>query len=228
MGISGGPNIVRDSSLVLELDAADRNSYVSGSINWVDLSGNGNTGTFFSGSGYSTVNSGTIVFDGVNTYATSSFFNTSSLNTNAITLEAWVYHLSLSNKVQRYVSTSPSGSEQAVIRFDGPVSNSTLRFYIVTSTGYKFLTLSGQLFINNWYHVVGTWDGTTQKMYNNTNLVASSTQTGTLVTGSTSYYISLPSEVMSGYISIARIYNRALSAQEIQQNYSALKSRFNL
>jgi hypothetical protein len=46
MGVSGGPYIVRDSSLVLELDAADRNSYVSGSTTWSDLTNNQLTGTF--------------------------------------------------------------------------------------------------------------------------------------------------------------------------------------
>ena len=45
MGVSGGPYIVRDSSLVLELDAADRNSYVSGSLIWRDLSSNSITGS---------------------------------------------------------------------------------------------------------------------------------------------------------------------------------------
>ena len=41
MGVSGGPNIVRDSSLVLNLDAADRNSYSSGSVVWNDVTLNG-------------------------------------------------------------------------------------------------------------------------------------------------------------------------------------------
>ena len=69
MGISGGPNTVRDSSLVLELDAADRNSYQSGSTTWFDLTPNNITGST-SGSNtfpvYSISNNGSLVFNGIN------------------------------------------------------------------------------------------------------------------------------------------------------------------
>ena len=44
MPINGGPNTVK-SGLVFELDAADRNSYVSGSTTWYDLTINKNNGT---------------------------------------------------------------------------------------------------------------------------------------------------------------------------------------
>jgi hypothetical protein len=36
------------------------------------------------------------------------------------------------------------------------------------------------------------------------------------------------SQFMNGNISQVSIYNRALTASEVQQNYNALKSRFNL
>ena len=49
MGISGGPYIVRDSSLVLELDAADRNSYPGSGTTWTDISGNANSGSLTNG-----------------------------------------------------------------------------------------------------------------------------------------------------------------------------------
>ena len=62
-----GPKIVRDG-LVLALDAADRNSYISGSTTWTDLSGNGNTGTLTNGPTYSSANGGSLVFDGSNDY----------------------------------------------------------------------------------------------------------------------------------------------------------------
>jgi hypothetical protein len=68
MGVSGGPYIVRDSSLVLELDAADRNSYVSGSTTWFDLSGNSNSGSLVNGPTFDSANGGSIVFDGTNDF----------------------------------------------------------------------------------------------------------------------------------------------------------------
>ncbi len=67
MSISRGPKTVTNG-LVLCLDAADRNSYVSGSSIWSDLSGNGNNGTLVSGSSFDSSNGGSIVFDGVDDY----------------------------------------------------------------------------------------------------------------------------------------------------------------
>jgi hypothetical protein len=60
------PNIVRDS-LVLALDAADKNSYPGSGTSWYDLSG-GYTGTLTNGPTFSAANLGSIVFDGINDY----------------------------------------------------------------------------------------------------------------------------------------------------------------
>ena len=53
--------------LVLCLDAADRNSYVSGSSTWRDVAGS-NNGTLTNGPTFSSSNGGSIVFDGSNDY----------------------------------------------------------------------------------------------------------------------------------------------------------------
>ena len=226
--IFGSPPIVT-SGLVLNLDAANTKSYPRSGTVWRDLSGNNNSGNLVNGPTYNSQNGGSIVFDGVDDFVSGSIINSTLLTTNGTTVEAWVKHNALSNTVQRYVSTFPTGTEQAVIRFDGPVGPNTLRFYIVTTTGYKFLNSSNQIFINNWYHVVGTWNGTTQSLYKNGNLLVAANQTGTLVTGSViDYYVSLLSESLNGFMPVARIYNRALTPTEVQQNYNAQKSRFNL
>lgn len=228
MAFNYSPKIVTNG-LVVCLDAANRNSYTSGSAVWRDISKGGSDAALINGPTFSPVNAGTIVFDGTNDYAVGSLSDPTALNTNGSTVEAWVYHLGIASKVQRYVSTFPPGLEQAVIRFDGAVTNTVLRYYIVTTTGYKFLTSYNEIYVNNWYHVVGTWDGTTQRLYKNNVLSLSSAQTGTLVTGSsTSYMLSLETESLNGYMPIARIYNRALSAAEIQQNFNAQKARFGL
>ena len=65
MGISGGPDIIQDG-LVLALDAADKNSYVSGSTTWIDVSGNGNNSTLNNGPTFITSSGGMVVTDGTN------------------------------------------------------------------------------------------------------------------------------------------------------------------
>ena len=70
MGLSHSPNIVTDG-LVLCLDAANRRSYPGSGNSWLDLSGNGNNGTFGSGTAaptFSSGNGGSLVFDGSNDY----------------------------------------------------------------------------------------------------------------------------------------------------------------
>ena len=59
--------IVTDG-LVLNLDAANRRSFVSGSTVWYDLSGRGNTGTLNGGAGFNSANGGSITFDGIDEY----------------------------------------------------------------------------------------------------------------------------------------------------------------
>jgi hypothetical protein len=67
MSTFGGPNIITDG-LVLALDAANVKSYLGSRTTWKDLSGNGNHGTLVNGVGYTSTNSGALVFDGINDY----------------------------------------------------------------------------------------------------------------------------------------------------------------
>ena len=53
--------------LVLYLNAADANSYVSGSTTWYDLAGS-NNGTLLNGVAYTGSNFGSLVFDGIDDY----------------------------------------------------------------------------------------------------------------------------------------------------------------
>ena len=82
---------------------------------------------------------------------------------------------------------------------------------------------------NTWYHVVGTYDGTTARIYLNGEAVASGSRTA----GSNSVPFRIGASPRganynNGDIARAFIYSRALSASEIQQNYIALKGRFGL
>ena len=85
-------------------------------------------------------------------------------------------------------------------------------------------------------HLVATWDGTTMKLYVNgeptgTTLAYSGGSTGILkdltnvVIGS-SFNSSQP--WFNGTVPVTKIYNRALTAAEVNQNYRHYKTRFNL
>jgi hypothetical protein len=80
--------IVTDG-LVLCLNASDRNSYVSGSTTWNDVSGRGNNGTLTNGPTFNSANGGSIVFDGTNDFVNCG--NNTSLNLNKHTICFWFY-----------------------------------------------------------------------------------------------------------------------------------------
>ena len=83
-------NIVTNG-LVLNIDSANPNSY-SGVGNTVyDLTGFGNTGTLTNGPTYSSLNSGSIVFDGTNDFINIPNTNLLTFGTNPFTIEFWMY-----------------------------------------------------------------------------------------------------------------------------------------
>jgi len=84
MGFYRGPNVVTNG-LVLNLDAANTKSYVSGSATWRYLSGNGNNGIFFPGSSSFNPSNN----NAISTNCTSSLSFASSNNTSQI---IWFYY----------------------------------------------------------------------------------------------------------------------------------------
>lgn len=96
------------------------------------------------------------------------------------TIEGWVNHSSLSPNIQRYFTVL---GETMVLRLD----EGRLDFYIHTATGVQYrIRPETQLVVGQWYHVAGTYDGTTMKLYKNGGLVGSlATSGGMYATGAT-------------------------------------------
>ena len=85
MGVYAGPEI-NESGLVLCLDAGNTKSYPGSGTAWTDLSGRGNTGTLVNGPTYSSVNGGSLSFNGSNQYVQGS----GSVTTNTMTFLVWM------------------------------------------------------------------------------------------------------------------------------------------
>ena len=231
MGFYRGPNIVTDG-LVLALDAANRQSHVSGSTTWRDLSGNNNSGSLVNGPTFSTEAGGSIVFDGSNDYAQISPVNASS----QFTLNFWI-------KCVQTGSVGNTSYSGIINKFNGVANqrnrflleSNFRRFYFQSIIGGVSSDIYSNLFssIQNQISMCSlTYNGSLVTFYLNTNNVGSSSLSGVLDSstsqptigwGATSadYYF-------NGNIYIGQIYNRALSDSEIQQNYNATKTRFGL
>jgi len=220
------------NGLVLALDATDRNSYVSGSTNWNDVSGNGNSGSLLNGPTFS---NNSIVFDGSNDYVNC---GGTVKPTTAITVSTWIYFNSSFGADNRYLVDWHSLAAQDRWIFYTTGTNQ-ITWYLKTVNQPEGSTAAYTVTINTWINLCGTYDSTisggtnAQKFYVNGQLFASANRINALNTGTDIYTVKLGSQTsaggyLNGRISNVQIYNRALSSQEILQNYNAQKSRFNL
>lgn len=234
--LSGGPNIVTNG-LVLNLDAANTKSYPGSGTTWTDISRGGNNGTLVNGPAFNSANGGSIVFDGTNDYVTESNF-TGSI-TNSFTIGTWVYFnspVTTGQKIFHAQSGSNPYSEVNLDNYSGGSGNPKYHFYThnwaATSTN-DILTSTFDVTGSIWAYVVGTYDDTSKFKYLYVNGILNRS-------GSTTVKIDWPnsitwlgrrlnsSEPLNGRISVTQVYNRALSATEILQNYNATKTRFGL
>jgi len=235
------PKIVTDG-LVLALDAGNTKSYVSGSTTWYDKSGFSNNGTLTNGPTFSSANGGSIVFDGVDDYVNCGNNPSVDITGTGITLSAWIYRTALNSNVNNFKRIIEKAAAYPALQYSfvtSPVNSPPgegrllLDLYLNSSIP-AFATGSTQLQLNTWYHAVGTYDGSFRKIYLNGVLDGQLATTGNITSTTSSLVIGdyLPGPgatyAWNGRIATTQIYNRALSAQEVQQNFNALRGRFGI
>ena len=87
--------------------------------------------------------------------------------------------------------------------------------------------------IGTWVNITGTYDENYRKIYINGNLITSAADNRKLATASGNFTLGAENYTQTNYpltgkIPITLVYNRALTAAEVLQNYNALKDRFGL
>jgi hypothetical protein len=93
-----------------------------------------------------------------------------------------------------------------------------------TPTGYELTP-------GAWYQIVGTYDGTTIKLYVNNALINQTAYTGTPASNGAGIRLMSrwdDAEFWGGRLSIVRIYDTALDLASVTQNYDAERARFGL
>jgi len=205
------------NGLVLYLDAGNQTSYVGNGTTWRDLTPNSNNGTLTNGPTFNRQSSGVIVFDGSN----DSVVTSNSINITgaaARTMNIW------------FKCTGTISTRQSLAYFGTETTNG--RSYIeIEGSQFKFNTgnvaFGGAVVSNVWYNGVVTFDGTTLLVY--LNGVQVNIATPTLNTGLAALILGrFVTNIFpfTGNIAQFSLYSRALSAQEIRQNYDAFKGRF--
>ena len=231
MGFSYSPKVVTDG-LVLYLDAANPLSYANGSTKWNDLSRGRNNGTLINGPSFQ---DNAIVFDGANDYI--DLGTPSSIGQlDEITISTWVYIDAFSAGADGFISTdgSPRGWYMGTWNHPNTGNTDIVRWLVSTDGSTTDALNTSELTRYQWYHLTGTWNSSTMQIFVDGELNASISTTNTtapLPDPSNSLRMGVRyslTQFFNGKIAQAKIYNRALTAQEVQRNYQALKSRFGL
>lgn len=228
------PSIVTDG-LILNLDAGFVSSYPKTGTTWRDLSGNGNNGTLINGVGFS---GGSMVFDGVNDRVTIPDFN---YGRQGCTVCAWVkYNASSKGYKEGIVSKWQTGDGQSneFILTSNDLYETSPKYPIFTiyntnNQAVSAIDLTTIMTVGTWYYLVGSFDGLNSKIYVNGVFKSSSPNSSSptiktlasqpiaIASFGNSFQYNTNCSILS-----TKIYNRALSDQEILQNYYAGLQRF--
>jgi hypothetical protein len=225
MAFNYSPKIITNG-LVFYLDAANINSYVSGSTKWNDLSRERNNGTLTNGPTFNSLNGGRIVFDGIDDYVESTNLTNLSYNT----WNAWIYPTSFTDHAFHTVVAKAYASAWwfGLNNNDGRVQ---------LWAGGAAVASTGAVVLNAWSHIAAAWDGTNVYFYINGVLDSTISRVGTPVSNNATVKIGADFSMgtsgvldyrFTGRIAQVSIYNRVLPTIEIQQNYNATKTRFGL
>ena len=203
---------------------------------WTDFSNNGNSGTLTNGPTYSSANGGSFVFDGSNDYISVPSY-IQSPNTQ-LTLNLWTKPNSTTQAttlMSKWGSSSQSNfSWLLFLNWFG----SGLYFLVGDASGnsYTAHSIPHNLSTSSYINYTITYNSGLVNMYMNGNLISSSSSAyTTLKTVTTPITIGADWDggsvdtllrFYNGNIAQVSIYNRALSAAEVQQNYNATKSRY--
>jgi hypothetical protein len=208
-------NIVTNG-LVFNIDASKSSSYAGLGNTIYDISGSGKIGTLTNGPTFSGLNGGSIAFDGSNDYI---LFPNSDVMGSVYTQNIW------------FKKNSLSVSDLADAQYSGALVNSGSISYYYTNVPPYFLQAYYNFVIGVWYCVSLVRGSSTKEIYLNGNILASIGSTDMYDAPGTNFVIGSNggnSEFLNGNIAQVQIYNRALTQQEITQNYNAVKNRFGL
>lgn len=225
MSVYAGPEIVNDG-LIGYWDSSSIKSYLGSGSTWYDLSGRDNHGTI-SGT---TLTANPPVFNGTTNVVTCP---------TLATMCGGSWSGSVSFDATFKIANPPTNSAMGYVGFNS--SNLGLKFMNTTnlfmdtydSSSLRVLvnTILGiSSYYDTWVHVCATYDGTTAKCYHNGRFVSQRASYTQLDLSTMNYYIGAGMGYYNfmGSVSNSKVYNKALTDAEVQQNFNAIRGRFNV
>jgi hypothetical protein len=225
--IGNGITITQELSVVttglqLYLDAGQAASYSGSGTAWNDLSGNGRNGTLTNGPTYSATNGGSIVFDGTNDFVQC----TGSLTVTAATFVTWIRR------------NGTQGQYDGIL-FSRGTNTTGMDFHLSNQLGYTWNNAvntynwqSGLIVPDlTWCMVAVSVTSTSATAYlcqasGITSAINTVSHTSTTLDDIKIAYDDATIRYFAGNIAIAQLYNTALSAEQVAQNFQADRARF--
>jgi hypothetical protein len=235
-GILDNVQRIVTNGLVLNLDAGNPLSYPGSGSTWTDISGNSLNATLNNGPTFDSANGGSIVFDGTDDYGTIPDSSILDFTGSPMSICTWI---------NRVGNAAPQGEEIIIHKesgisviggyqysINGNTGAYSLRIRNSSSGNDTFTGSTGSVITGNWVLLCLTYDNSTIRGYVNGSF--DSSLSSTISIGNTNNPMGICSTYLGngnfGNYKVAsiNIYNRALSALEVTQNFNALKSRFGL
>lgn len=225
------PGIITDG-LILYLDAGNRHSYPTSGTTWYDLSGRNFHATLTNGPTFTTDKGGELSTDSTNDYIAITDDIVWDFGTKSFTACVWFkYGTVTDGNLLRHDQGQGGG-----LWWIRPLTT-TLDFWIFDqnrSTNLKATESSITLNDGAWHYAVGVrYSGSTLAIYRNGQLGGSAVDAGTIniVANSSGQPTigragSFNGEYDGFSVGIVQIYDRALSPEEVRQNYLATKARY--
>jgi hypothetical protein len=220
-------NIITDG-LIFNVDPGKNSSYPGTGNAIYDLSGFGNTGTLANSPTFSQINGGSLGFNGTNSYIT--FGNKFSFTTESFSFSFWVF-------VNTF--TTNQANQGPIPFYKGNFNENGYYLQIQSDGGMSFITnnggnqntssIAGAIKLNIWHHVSVVRNGSSVRIYRDGIDVTSTAATHQNPSASSrDFYLANYNNFILANIRISQflLHNRALSAQEVLQNYNATKNRF--
>lgn len=227
MSVYAGPEIPSSNSLILALDSANSKSYPSSGTSWTDLSATNAASTLTNGPTFS---NNAIVFDGTNDYVITPS-NNLFYTTNSITFNMW---FNAANTTQ-INACALSFQKSGWLGYQFTQSNTLMGVVYSGQTGSNDFGASCTIAANTWYMLTFVINRTTGFYYLYQNTVqrtssaithpAISTGSAVLSLGNRSV---VPDCYWAGSIALFQVHNKALSVNEIQQQFNAHRGRFGI
>ena len=210
--------------LVLALDAGRTLSYSGSGTTWTDLSGNSNNGTLTNGPTLDSSNEYLEYFEFPNSNSYIQLSNPALTTPSTFSVEQWVKITDTSTN-SIFLSNRDSHLDGFESRFD---SSSKWSLQINSAVANISSATVNQ---DQWYHVVWNYDGSLGKIFADgvqIQTVGFGSQTINTTTAAAIGAVSHQTSSVQNTFEIGalRVYNRALTAAEVKQNYNALKGRY--